>query len=103
MTVSNSGRNYLELEQLISSSCRRRIIRFLLTVHSANVMELVRKVNSTYNQVNANLLVLAKEDIVQEKHYGRVRLIKLNRENPKTDLLLQALKILNEYKLQSKE
>jgi hypothetical protein len=66
-------------------------------------MELVRKVNSTYNQVNANLLVLAKEDIVQEKHYGRVRLIKLNRENPKTDLLLQALKILNEYKLQSKE
>ena len=44
-----------------------------------------------------------KEDIVQEKHYGRVRLIKLNRENPKTDLLLQALKILNEYKLQSKE
>jgi hypothetical protein len=66
-------------------------------------MELVRKVNSTYNQVNANLLVLAKEDIVQEKHYGRVRLIKLNRENPKTELLLQALKILNEYKLQSKE
>lgn len=78
----------MELEQLISSSCRRRIIRFLLTVHSANVMELVRKVNSTYNQVNANLLVLAKEDIVQEKHYGRVRLIKLNRENPKTELLL---------------
>ena len=59
-------------------------------------MELVRKVNSTYNQVNANLLVLAKEDIVQEKHYGRVRLIKLNRENPKTELLLQALKILND-------
>ena len=86
----------MELEQLISSSCRRRIIRFLLTVHSANVMELVRKVNSTYNQVNANLLVLAKEDIIQEKHYGRVRFIKLNRESPKTELLLQALKILND-------
>ncbi len=103
MTVSNFGRNYLELEQLISSSCRRKIIRFLLTVHSANVMELVRKVNSTYNQVNANLLVLVKEDIIQEKRYGNVRLIWLNRENSKTELLLQALRILNNDKLQSKE
>ena len=59
-------------------------------------MELVRKVNSTYNQVNSNLLVLAKEGIIQEKHYGRMRLIWLNRENPKTELLLQALKILSD-------
>jgi len=57
-------------------------------------MELVRRVNSTYNQVNANLLVLAQEGIINEERYGRVRIIKLNRENPKTTLLLQAIKIL---------
>jgi len=58
-------------------------------------MELVLKINSTYNQVNANLLILGQEGIIEEKRYGRVRMIKLNRENPKTMLLLQALKILN--------
>jgi len=58
-------------------------------------MELVLKTNSTYNQVNANLLILSQEGIIEEKRYGRVRMIKLNRENPKTLLLLQAFKILN--------
>jgi hypothetical protein len=63
-------------------------------------MELVRRVNSTYNQVNANLLILAQEGIIQEQYQGHLRLIKLNRENPKTELLLQALKILNNNKRQ---
>lgn len=79
----------MDLEKLISSSCRRRIINFLWKVHSANVMELARKVNSTYNQVNSNLLILA---------HGRERIIKLDKENPKTTLLLEALKILNRQK-----
>lgn len=57
-------------------------------------MELVRKVNSTYNQVNSNLQILQKEGIVFDEHFGRMRVIRLNRENPKTGLLLQALKIL---------
>jgi DNA-binding transcriptional ArsR family regulator len=85
----------LDLEKLIASSCRRRILKFLWQVDRANVMELVRKVNSTYNQVNPNLLILAEEGIIKEERYGRKRIIRLNRENPKTMLLLQALKILN--------
>jgi|WetSurMetagenome_2_1015567.scaffolds.fasta_scaffold00401_24 hypothetical protein len=85
----------LDLEKLISSSCRRKIIKFLWKTNYINVMELVLKTNSTYNQVNANLLILSQEGIIEEKRYGRVRMIKLNRENPKTLLLLQAFKILN--------
>jgi hypothetical protein len=57
-------------------------------------MELVRKVNSTYNQVNSNLQILEKEGIVFDEHFGRMRVIRLNRENPRTTRLLQALKIL---------
>ena len=86
---------YLDLEKLISSSCRRKIIKFLWKTNYVNVMELVLKINSTYNQVNANLSILGEEGIIEDKRYGRVRMIKLNRENPKTLLLLQALKILN--------
>lgn len=60
-------------------------------------MKLVGNVNSTYNEVNRNLLILTKEGIIVDEHQvkvkrGKVRVIRLNRENPKTALLLQALK-----------
>ncbi len=81
-------------ETLLSSSCRRKILRVLSSNGRANVMELVRKVNSTYNQVNMNLRILREQGIVFDQHLGRMRVIWLNRENPKTMQLLQALKIL---------
>jgi predicted transcriptional regulator len=84
----------MDSEVILSSSCRRRILRVLSRSGRANVMELVRKVNSTYNQVNSNLQILQKEGVVFDEHFGRMRVIRLNRENPKTELLLQALKIL---------
>jgi hypothetical protein len=57
-------------------------------------MDLVRKVNSTYGQVNRNVQVLEQEGIVSSNYYGRMRLIKLNGDNPKTVALLKALRIL---------
>lgn len=60
-----------------------------------SVMELVHKINSTYNQVNSNLLILKSEGIITEERLGRLRVIRLNKNNPKTVLILQALKILS--------
>jgi len=60
-------------------------------------MALVREVNSTYNQVNSNLQILQKEGIIFDEHFGRMRVIRLNRENPGMARLLQALKILKAH------
>jgi len=84
----------MDLEMLLASSCRRRILRVLSSSGRTNVMELTRKVNSTYNQVNSNLHILQKEGIIFDEHFGRMRVIRLNRENQRTTLLLQALRIL---------
>jgi len=84
----------MDLETLLASSCRRRILRVLSSSGRTNVMKLVQKVNSTYNQVNLNLQILQKEGIVFDEHFGRMRVIRLNKENPRTLLLLQALKML---------
>lgn len=84
----------LDLERVLASKCRTRIIRVLAKNGSVNVMELTRKVNSAYNQVNQHLHLLQQEAIVFDKRCGRLRLISLNRENPKTVLLLQAMRIL---------
>jgi predicted transcriptional regulator len=84
----------MNLETVLSSSCRRRIIKILASDGSTNIMELIRKANSKYPQLNSEVKILQTEDIVTDEHMGRMRIIKLNKENPKTQLLLQALKIL---------
>lgn len=84
----------MDLDVILSSSCRRWILKVLCRTGRVNVMELVRKVNSTYNQVNSNLQILQKEGIIFDEHFGRMRVVSLNKENPKTTILLQAIKLL---------
>jgi len=61
-------------------------------------MRLVCKVNSTYSQINPNLQILSREEIIIEERLGHKRVIRLNRENPKTEVLLQVLKIFENFK-----
>jgi predicted transcriptional regulator len=89
----------MDLETVMASACRRRILKVLSRHGRVNVMELVRKVNSAYSQVNPNLRILSGEGIIIDEHFGRMRVIRLNKENPKTAVLLQALKMLETSRL----
>jgi DNA-binding transcriptional ArsR family regulator len=70
-------------------------LKELSNVKKIHIMGLARNVNSTYVEVNRNVKILEKEGIVTDQRVGRMRVIRLNRENPKTTLLLKALKILS--------
>lgn len=83
------------LRQILASTCRQKILETLAKIEKTHMMELVRKTNSTYNQIDRNLRILVKEGIVKVNHYGRVKIIRLDRENEKTLILLKALYILN--------
>ena len=85
----------MDLTELLSSACRRKIIEYLAENGSTNIMQLILGIRGKYPQTNAELQVLQKEGIVIYQHVGRMRIVKLNKENPKTILLLQALKILH--------
>ena len=85
----------MRLEQLIASSCRQKILLALSKIKRTHVTNLVRITNSTYNQVNRNLAILEKEGVIKTKRYGRMRIIELKIENPKTQALLKALHILD--------
>ena len=86
----------MDLKSILGSSCRRKIIEFLAENGSTNIMQLILKVNGKYPQINSELQILKKENIISDQRVGRMRIIRLNKENPKTMLLLQALKILNQ-------
>ena len=85
----------MKLEQVIASSCRQKILIALSRTKRTHVTNLVRIINSTYNQVNRNLQILEKEGIIRTTHYGHIKMIELHIENPKTQALLKALHILN--------
>lgn len=86
----------MKIEKILASSNRRKLFRILRKTKQTNIMDLVRNAKSTYNQVQSDLRILEKEGIIIEERKGRLRMISLNRENPKTDLVLKALKLLNE-------
>jgi len=86
----------LDLTDLLSSGCRRKIIVYLAANGSTNVMQLILGIRGKYPQTNAELATLQKEDIIIDQHVGRMRIIKLNKENPRTALILQALKLLSD-------
>ena len=88
----------MELEMILASSCRRRILKTLWKLRQVNVMLLVRKVNSTYSQVNPNLHILSREGVIIEERLGHKRVIRLNRENPKTEVLLHVIKTFENFK-----
>ncbi len=88
---------------MLASTCRQKILETLARVEQTHMMELVRKTNSTHRQVNRNLGILEEEDMVTVKHYGRVKIIQLNRESEKTHVLLKALNILTRTSQTSKD
>lgn len=88
------------LGRLLASPCRQKILQVLSKVGQTRVTDLVRMVNSTYNKVNRNLHILERQGIIKNKYYGRIRMIRLNRDNSKTEAILKALRILRRAELQ---
>ena len=80
--------------RLIASSCRQKIIEALSEVKETHLMDLVRRVNSTYTQVNRNLQILEKEGILRIRSVGRLRMIQLERDNSRTGVILMTLRML---------
>lgn len=89
----------MDLKKLLASSLRQKILIELSRFGEMRVMKLVHRLGGTYNEVNRNLKILESEGIIinnycRQVRHGTVRVIRLNKENPRTKLLLQVLKEL---------
>ena len=90
----------MDLRKVLASTLRQNVLKELSKTREIRVMKLVDAVSSTYNELNRNLEILEKEGIITNDYrvkvrHGKVRVIRLNRDNPKTKILLQALKTLD--------
>lgn len=84
----------MRLEQIIASSCRQKMLLALARVKKTHVTQLVRMINSTYNEVRRNLEILHDEGIVKFTSCGNMKMVELERDNQKTEKLLMVLRTL---------
>jgi predicted transcriptional regulator len=91
----------VDLRLLLASSVRQKILKVLAEKHELQVMKLASNVGTTYNELNRNLIILEKEGIIINEYRvkvrrGKVRVLRLNKDNPKTEVLISALKMLDQ-------
>ncbi|MGE5556080.1 MAG: hypothetical protein ACM3UY_07460 [Methanocella sp.] len=91
----------MDLRDLFASKGRQKIIEVLLLHRELNVMQLVSRVGGRYPEVNRNLAILEGEGIIISEYRkqvkrAKVRIIKLIKENPRTQKLIRALRDLKE-------
>ena len=70
------------IEDVFSSKGRMKILRVLADVGGLNVSEIARRCGLNYATTNQHLQVLESHGLVKHKKYGRVRIFRLNEENP---------------------
>ncbi|MDI9577936.1 MAG: hypothetical protein QM398_07375 [Thermoproteota archaeon] len=91
----------MDLRDLFASKGRQKIIEVLSLHRELNVMQLVSRVGGRYPEVNRNLAILEGEGIIISEYRkqvkrAKVRIIKLIKENPRTQKLIRALRDLKE-------
>ncbi|MCX8153866.1 MAG: winged helix-turn-helix domain-containing protein [Candidatus Bathyarchaeota archaeon] len=73
----------MELEEVLSSKPRIKIIKLIAQVGALNVSGIARRLNLNYASTSAHLKLLEAEGILTQKSYGRIRIYKLDENSPK--------------------
>jgi len=79
------------LANVLSSSGRIKILTLLSNVEQLHLSEIARRTDQSHSSTVHHLRELAHASIVDEHDYGRVRMFKLNLENPWVKSLRQLI------------
>jgi DNA-binding transcriptional ArsR family regulator len=82
------------MEKVFASTCRIKILKTLAEVKETHIMDLVRKTNSTWSEVDRNIKILEGLKLVESRYCQNRRLIKLNRSGGTAVVILDILKRL---------
>lgn len=70
----------LDPEDLFSTKIKVRIIKVLASHKELNISSLIEKTQSNHAEIVKNLEYLCEIGLLQEKRYGRIRIIRLRDE-----------------------
>lgn len=73
----------MDVEDVLSSRLRMRILRILVQLRELNVSDIARRLGVNYNTTSKHLKILEDQGILQHKVFGRIRLYRLNEHSLK--------------------
>jgi len=79
------------IEDVFSSKGRMKILKVLADIGELNVSEIARRAGLNYATTNQHLQVLESHGLVKHKKFGRVRIFRLNEENPEARMVRELI------------
>jgi len=83
----------MDIEQVLGSKLRVKILKILAQVGELNVSEIARRLGANYSSANKHLKILEDEEIVRHKEFGRIRLYRLDERSPKARALQKLMEV----------
>jgi DNA-binding transcriptional ArsR family regulator len=77
----------MEIEEVLSSKSRVKILKLIYTLGSLNVSDVARRINTNFASASKHLKVLEAEGILKVYVYGRVRMYRFNDGSAKAKAL----------------
>ena len=81
----------VDVEKLLSSKGRLRILRLLFSEGQANISRIIKETGLHYRLVTKHLEELKSMGIVVEKKYGRLRIFEVDLTDPRNSALKELL------------
>lgn len=75
------------IEDVFSSRGRVRVLRVLVEIGGLNISEIARRAGLNYATTNRHLQVLEEAGLVGHKKFGRIRIFRLDAENPRARMV----------------
>jgi Mn-dependent DtxR family transcriptional regulator len=88
----------MNIEDVFSSRLRMKILKILHEVGELNVSEIARRLNVNYVSASEHMKILEKENILQHKLFGRIRLYRFNDQSPKAKAVQNLIDIWEQQK-----
>lgn len=82
---------------MLSSRGRVRVLRVLLSAGELNISELVKRARLNHTAVDIHVEALKQVGLLEEKHFGRVRILKARLEDPRVQALKKAFEVFELY------
>ena len=77
----------MPIEDVLSSKGRVKILRILVEIGELNSSEIARRAGLNYTTTSQHLKILESFELVRHKRFGRIRIFRLNEENPRAKII----------------
>ena len=95
-TIRTINKNKTEIEDVLSSRGRVRILKLLAELGELNVSAISRTINLNHSAVKEHLRFLTEVGLIKEKRFGRILIYQFEENNILAQSLKQVFKIWND-------